>query len=218
MRGPQSNARGGPPKQPKQVRAAQKGSALSQPCTRCRHTPRPLNGGIDMTRFLSALLFSSSVLVFSVAANAQTRGQGPYYPPRDDPYYRNDPNRGYYPDQGRYGNDRYGYGRNGEPLIGRVLRMLASTDMREGTSTRLPRSSRNSKDDGLRANLIPASWTRRVRISNTLRTPIKCAVVTAICSPETCGICASFAPRAADIRTTATGITATIRTGATNWR
>src|SRR5260221_8521911 len=76
---------------------------------------------IDMNRFLSALLFSSGVLVFSVAANAQTRGQGPYYPQRDDPYYRNDPNRGSYPDQGRYRNDRYGYGRTGDPLIGRVL-------------------------------------------------------------------------------------------------
>ena len=79
-----------------------------------------MNGDIDMNRF-STILFSSGVLVFSVAAGAQTRGQSPYYSQRDDPYYRNDPNRGYYPDQGRYGNDRYGYGRNGDSLIGRVL-------------------------------------------------------------------------------------------------
>lgn len=74
-----------------------------------------------MTRFLNAILFSSGVLVLTMAANAQTRGQGPYYPQGDDPYYRNDPNRGYYPNQGRYGYDRYGYGRNEGSLIGRVL-------------------------------------------------------------------------------------------------
>ena len=73
-----------------------------------------------MNRF-SSILFGSGLLAFTIAAGAQTRGQGPYYPQRDDPYYRNDPNRGYYPDQGLYGNDRYGYGRNGDPLIGRVL-------------------------------------------------------------------------------------------------
>jgi hypothetical protein len=73
-----------------------------------------------MNRFSSALLFGSGLLVFSVVANAQTRGQGPYYPQRDDPYYRNDANRGY-PDQSRYGNDRYSYGKNGDSLIGRVL-------------------------------------------------------------------------------------------------
>jgi hypothetical protein len=74
-----------------------------------------------MNRLSSVLLFGSGVLVFSMAAIAQTRGQGPYYPQRDDPYYRNDPNRGYYPDQSRYGNDRYGSGRNENSLIGRVL-------------------------------------------------------------------------------------------------
>src|SRR5712664_35055 len=69
-----------------------------------------MNGGVDMNHF-SSILFGSGLLVFSIAAGAQTRGQGPYYPQRDDPYYRNDPNRGYYPDQGR----------NGDPLIERVL-------------------------------------------------------------------------------------------------
>jgi hypothetical protein len=74
----------------------------------------------DMKRFSSVLLFSSGVLVLGLAANAQTRSQGPYYPQRDDPYYRNDPNRGYYPDQSRYGYDRHGYGRENS-LMERVL-------------------------------------------------------------------------------------------------
>src|SRR5882672_4705038 len=86
----------------------------------------------DMSRFSSVVLLGSGVLILSLAANAQTWGQGPYYPQRDDPYYRNDPNSGYnddrysrqrsyYPYQNRYGNDRYGYGRNQDSLIGRVL-------------------------------------------------------------------------------------------------
>ena len=93
-----------------------------------------------MKRISSIVLCGSAALIFSLAAQAQTYGQGPYGRQPDDPYYRNDPNyrnypdrggynnddrysqqRGYYPDQGRYGNDRYGYGGNQEPLIGRVL-------------------------------------------------------------------------------------------------
>ena len=93
-----------------------------------------------MKRMPSALWFGSAALILSVAAQAQTYGQGPYGRQQDDPYYRNDPTyrnypdrggynnndrysqqRGYYPDQGRYGNDRYGYGDNRHPLIGRVL-------------------------------------------------------------------------------------------------
>ncbi len=79
-----------------------------------------------MIRFSGVLLLGSGLLLASLAANAQ----GPYAP-RDDPYYRNSPNRGYddrdsrqrgyYPDQNRYGNSRYGSGSNPESLIGRVL-------------------------------------------------------------------------------------------------
>jgi len=92
-----------------------------------------------MNRFSSVLLFGSGVLVFSVAANAQIRGQDPYYGQRDDLYYRNDPNRGYYPDQSRSGNDRYGYGRNEDSLIGRVLadlNMAASNARLDGHERR----------------------------------------------------------------------------------
>jgi hypothetical protein len=80
-----------------------------------------------MNRLSSVLLFGSGLLVVSLAANAQGA-----YPQRDDPYYPNEGNRGYngddrfrqrgyYPDQNRYGNDRYGDGRNQNSLIGRVL-------------------------------------------------------------------------------------------------
>jgi hypothetical protein len=103
-----------------------------------RHPQRQPDGVIYMQRHLSLLLLGTGVLVLSMAAPAQSSGQGPYYPQRDDPYYRNDPNyRSYpnrdgyyddrysqqrgYPNQGRYGNDRYGYGRNQDSLIERVL-------------------------------------------------------------------------------------------------
>ena len=84
-----------------------------------------------MNRFASVMLLGSSVLAFSLAANAQTRGQGQYYPQRDDPYYRNDPNRGGYGDdsysrQGDsypgwrgYGDD--GHGGNQGSLVRRVM-------------------------------------------------------------------------------------------------
>lgn len=93
-----------------------------------------------MKRITSIVLCGSAALIFSLAAQAQTYGPGPYGRQQVDPYYGNDPNyrnypdrggynnddrysqqRGYYPDQGRYGYDRYGYGGNPGPLIGRVL-------------------------------------------------------------------------------------------------
>ena len=79
-----------------------------------------------MIRFSGVLLLGSWLLLLCLAASAQ----GPYAP-REDPYYRNSPNRGYddrdsrqgryYPDDNRYGTGRYGSGRNPESLIGRVL-------------------------------------------------------------------------------------------------
>ena len=83
-----------------------------------------------MKQFSLVLLFSSGVLVLSLAANAQTRGQGTYSQ-RDDPYYRNDPNYPNYPDRGGYRNDDrnsrqrgYGndrYGSNPGSLIERIV-------------------------------------------------------------------------------------------------
>ena len=70
-----------------------------------------------MNRFSSALLLGSGVLALSLTA----WGQRPNYPPRDDPYYRNDPNRGYNDDRYNRGDDRYGNGGNEDALIGRVL-------------------------------------------------------------------------------------------------
>jgi hypothetical protein len=72
---------------------------------------------VDMKRFSIRLLIGFSFLI-SLTANAQTWGQRPYYPQRDDRYARQ---RGNYPNQGRYGNDGYGYGRNQDPMIGRVM-------------------------------------------------------------------------------------------------
>ena len=76
-----------------------------------------------MKRFSSALLLSCGILAFGLAANAQTQRPDPYYTQRDDPYYRNDRNRDdyNYSDQGRYGRDRYGDGRNQGSRIGRVI-------------------------------------------------------------------------------------------------
>ena len=70
-----------------------------------------------MKRFSARLLLGSSLLI-SLAANAQTWGQGPYYPQRDDRYSRQ---RGGYPSQGGYGNNGYGYGRNQDSVISRVM-------------------------------------------------------------------------------------------------
>jgi len=69
--------------------------------------------GIEMNRFSSVLLISAGVLFLSLAANAQTS--------RQDPYYRNDTNRdGYY--DGRYSqSDRTGFGKNQNSVIGRVI-------------------------------------------------------------------------------------------------
>lgn len=85
-----------------------------------------------MKRISSAALYGSAILVFTVAAHAQNYGQGSYGRQQDDRYYRNDPNYRSYPDrggynyddrygQGRYGNNRFGYGGNQDPLIERVL-------------------------------------------------------------------------------------------------
>ena len=105
----------------------------------------------EMNRFSGVLLFGSGLLVLSLAANAQ----GPY-PPRDDPYDRHYPNRGsddrysrergYYPDQNRYGNDRYGYGSNQNSLIGRVL---ADVNM-AASNARLDGHERKHFDDAVR--------------------------------------------------------------------
>lgn len=102
-----------------------------------------------MKHFSRVLLFSSGVLVLSLAANAQTWGQGSYYSQRDDPHYRNDPNYPNYPDRGGYynddryprqrgyGNDRYGS--NPGSLIERVLsdiNMAASNALLDGHEAR----------------------------------------------------------------------------------
>lgn len=70
-----------------------------------------------MKQFSVKLLLGSSLLI-GLAANAQTRGQAPYYPQRDDRYA---PQRGSYPNQGRYGSNGYGYGGNQAPLMSRVM-------------------------------------------------------------------------------------------------
>ena len=104
-----------------------------------------------MNRFSGVLLFGSGLLVLSLAANAQGN-----FPPRDDPYDRHYPNRdsddrysrdrGYYPDQNRYGNDRYGYGSNQNSLIGRVL---ADVNM-AASNARLDGHERKHFDDAVR--------------------------------------------------------------------
>jgi hypothetical protein len=71
-----------------------------------------------MKRISSVFLLGYGVLAFGLAANAQTWGQDPYYRPRQDPYYRN---RDGYADD-RYSQQRaYGYGRNQQFLIDRVM-------------------------------------------------------------------------------------------------
>jgi len=70
-----------------------------------------------MKRLSSTFLFGCGVLALGLASNAQT-WQDPYYTPRNDPYYRN---RDGYADD-RYSQQRaYGYGRNGQFLIDRVM-------------------------------------------------------------------------------------------------
>jgi hypothetical protein len=71
-----------------------------------------------MRRLSSVFPFCCGVLILGLAANAQTRGQDPYQAPRTDPYYRN---RDGYGDD-RYSQQRpYGYGRNDQSLIDRVM-------------------------------------------------------------------------------------------------
>src|SRR5260370_8337858 len=70
-----------------------------------------------MKRLSSVFLFGCGVLALGLAANAQT-WQDPYYTPPNDPYYRN---RDSYADD-RYSQQReYGYGRNPQFLIDRVM-------------------------------------------------------------------------------------------------
>ena len=105
-----------------------------------------------MKPFAIMVLFGCGLLILNSAANAQ----GPY-PQRDDPYYRNDPNRNYnddrysrqrgdYPDPGRYGNDRYGYPGNQDSLIERVLSDLS----RAAANTRFDGRERKHFDEGAR--------------------------------------------------------------------
>jgi len=93
--------------------------------------------------------------------------------------------------------------------------MPASTVMREGTSMKLPeapgfegRWAQGKFDTGKLDKAIQN--LEHLADADQLR-----AREPRYARPRHAGICASFAPRAADIRTTATGITVTIRTGAT---
>ena len=88
-----------------------------------------------MNRISNLVLWGSVVLFLSFVADGQSWGQGPNYPPRDDPYYRDGTN-------GRYNDDRYSRQRRDNPsdrymyedgndhrrdhnsLIGRVLTNL----------------------------------------------------------------------------------------------
>jgi hypothetical protein len=71
-----------------------------------------------MKRLSSMILFGCGVLTLGLAANAQTWDRDPYYRQRSDPYYRN--REGYTDD--RYSQQReYGYGRNPQFLIDRVM-------------------------------------------------------------------------------------------------
>jgi hypothetical protein len=74
-----------------------------------------------MKRLFSMFPFGYGVLALGLTANAQSWGQDPYYTPRQDPYYRN---RDGYSDD-RYSQQRaYGYGRNQQFLIDRVMKDL----------------------------------------------------------------------------------------------
>ncbi len=70
-----------------------------------------------MKQVLSLALFGCGVLAVGGAANAQRWPRDPY--DRNDPYYRNDPNYR----TGGYSDDRYSYGydRNSQYLVGRVM-------------------------------------------------------------------------------------------------
>ncbi len=87
----------------------------------------------------SVALLGCGVLSLGQVATAQSR-QDPYYRPGDDPYYRN--RDGYAGD--RYSQERgYGYGRNPQSLIDRVM-----TDLnRAGEQARLDGHERKHFDE-----------------------------------------------------------------------
>jgi hypothetical protein len=87
-----------------------------------------------MKRLSSVILFGCGVLTLSLAANAQTWGQDPYYTPRYRDRYADD----------RYSREReYGYGRNPQFLIDRVM-----TDLnRAAERARLDGHERNHFDE-----------------------------------------------------------------------
>ena len=107
-----------------------------------------------MKRLFSVFVFGCGVLAMGLAANAQAWGQDPYYTPRQDPYYRN--RDGYIDD--RYSQQRaYGYGRNQQFLIDRVM-----TDLnRAAERARLDGHERKHFDE-VAGNLqeFEARWAR----------------------------------------------------------
>ena len=107
-----------------------------------------------MKRLSSMFLFGYGVLALGLAANAETWWQDPNYTPRQDAYYRN---RDSYTDD-RYSQQRaYGYRRNQQFLIDRVM-----TDLnRAAESARLDGHERKHFDE-VAGNLqeFAARWAR----------------------------------------------------------
>ena len=107
-----------------------------------------------MKRLSSVFLFGYGVLALGLAANAETWWQDPNYTPRQDAYYRN---RDSYTDD-RYSQQRaYGYRRNQQFLIDRVM-----TDLnRAAERARLDGHERKHFDE-VAGNLqeFAARWAR----------------------------------------------------------
>ena len=107
-----------------------------------------------MKRLSSVFLFGYGVLALGLAANAETWWQDPNYTPRQDAYYRN---RDSYTDD-RYSQQRaYGYRRNQQFLIDRVM-----TDLnRAAERARLDGHERKHFDE-VAGNLqeFEARWAR----------------------------------------------------------
>ena len=98
---------------------------------------------------LSSVLRSSGVLLFTLAAGAQTWGQDQYGQPRNDPNYRyDDP---YYRQRG------YGYGQNQDYLIGRVM-----SDLNQAASRAYLDGHERRHFDEVAGNLqdFQARWSR----------------------------------------------------------